>query len=144
MSSSALILVGVISPLSGIIGSLVWPILQRRYQWSSLKILVILVVMASAIPAYGCLGFVTQGKARFGGLTTPEEMFVLAAYFGELGSVDQLGYLPIVELHRFGIWRLSRLCESVLHQVAASGRGSEVVRVIFHNRQGKLDLLLHL
>ena len=97
--------------------------------------------MASVIPAYGCLGFITQGKTRFGGLTTPEEMFVLAAYFGELGSVDQFEYSLNVELHRFGIWCLSRLCESVLRRVAASGRGSEVVRVIFHNRQGKLDLL---
>lgn len=93
MSSSALILVGVISPLSGIIGSLLWPILQRRCQWSSLKILIVLVIMCSMIPAYGCLGFITQGKTRFGGLTTPEEMFALAAYFGESELVNLFGEL---------------------------------------------------
>jgi len=34
------------------------------------------------IPAYGCLGFFFQGRARFGGLTTQGEMFALAVYFG--------------------------------------------------------------
>jgi hypothetical protein len=38
--------------------------------------------MASMIPAYGCLGFFFQGRARFGGLTTQREMFALAIYFG--------------------------------------------------------------
>jgi len=57
--------------------------------------LVVQILMASAIPLYGCLGFlpifegppppentVSVQKLRFGGLTTPEEMFVLAVYFG--------------------------------------------------------------
>jgi UMF1 family MFS transporter len=83
MSPSALIVVGVLTPLSGITGSLLWPIIQQKYQWSSLKILVTLVIMASMIPAYGCLGFITQGRFRFGGLTTQGEMFALAVYFGE-------------------------------------------------------------
>lgn len=83
MSPSSLIIVGVLTPLSGIIGSLLWPIVQRKYQWSSLKILIILVIMASMIPAYGCLGFITQGRVKFGGLTTQAEMFALAVYFGQ-------------------------------------------------------------
>lgn len=82
MSPSALILVGVLTPTSGIAGSLLWPILQRKFGWSNLKVLVILVIMASMIPVYGCLGFVFQGRARFGGLTTQGEMFGLAVYFG--------------------------------------------------------------
>lgn len=86
MKPSALIIMGVIVPTSGILGSLLWPILQRRYGWTNLKVIVILVTMASAIPAYGCLGFleVFQGSAtRFGGLTTQGEMFGLAVYFGQ-------------------------------------------------------------
>lgn len=86
MQPSALIIMGVIVPTSGILGSLLWPILQRRYGWTNLKVIVILVTMASAIPAYGCLGFleVFQGSAtRFGGLTTQGEMFGLAVYFGQ-------------------------------------------------------------
>jgi len=93
MAPSALILVGVLTPTSGILGSLLWPVLQRRYQWSNLKVLVILVIMASMIPAYGCLGFLVQGssKVKFGGLTTQEEMFGLAVYFGAVYGAFQ-GY----------------------------------------------------
>jgi len=56
--------------------------LQRNFGWSNLRVLVLLVVMASIIPAYGCLGFFFQGRTRFGGLTTQGEMFALAVYFG--------------------------------------------------------------
>ena len=82
MSPSALILIGILTPTSGIMGSLAWPILQRKFGWSNLKILMLLVIMASMIPAYGCLGFFFQGRARFGGLTTQGEMFAMAVYFG--------------------------------------------------------------
>lgn len=82
MSPSALILIGVLTPTSGILGSLLWPVLQRKFGWSNLKVLVILVILASMIPAYGCLGFGFQGRTRFGGLTTQGEMFGLAVYFG--------------------------------------------------------------
>jgi UMF1 family MFS transporter len=91
MSPSALILVGVLTPSAGIAGSLLWPMLQRRFGWSNLKILVILVIMASLIPAYGCLGFIFQGRVRFGGLTTQGEMFGLAVYFGAVYGAFQ-GY----------------------------------------------------
>jgi len=50
------------------------------------------VCLTSVIPAYGCLGFlpifrgdpatVSATALRFGGLTTPAEMYVLAVYFG--------------------------------------------------------------
>lgn len=84
MESSSLVVIGVLTPFSGILGSLLWPLLQRRFGWSNLRILVLLVVLASAIPAYGCLGFLIRGSdtLRFGGLTTPGEMFGLALYFG--------------------------------------------------------------
>ncbi|KAK0502268.1 autophagy-related protein 22-like protein [Armillaria luteobubalina] len=82
MQPSALILIGVLTPCAGILGSLLWPQIQRKFLWSNLKILVILVVLCSAIPAYGCLGFVFQGRTRFGGLTSQGEMFGLAVYFG--------------------------------------------------------------
>ncbi|KAG6915538.1 hypothetical protein DXG01_011003 [Tephrocybe rancida] len=94
MQASALILVGVLTPTSGILGSLAWPYLQRRYQWSNLRVIVILVLMASAIPAYGCLGFLSVfhgDSIRFGGLTTQGEMFALAVYFGSVYGAFQ-GY----------------------------------------------------
>jgi UMF1 family MFS transporter len=85
MEPSGLILIGVLTPTYGILGSLAWPYLQRKFRWSNLKVIVILVLMASAIPAYGCLGFlnVFNKKGGFGGLTTQGEMFGLALYFGE-------------------------------------------------------------
>ncbi|KAJ7747674.1 autophagy-related protein 22-like protein [Mycena maculata] len=84
MQPSSLILIGILTPLAGILGSLLWPILQRRVGWSNLRVIIILVMLASVIPAYGCLGFLSifQGGLRFGGLTTPGEMFGLAVYFG--------------------------------------------------------------
>ena len=84
MESSSLVLIGAITPTFGIIGSLVFPTLQRRFMWSNLRVLVLLVIMVSLIPAYGCLGFlpIFKGSARFGGLTTQGEMFGLAVYFG--------------------------------------------------------------
>ncbi|SJL06496.1 related to Autophagy-related protein 22-1 [Armillaria ostoyae] len=56
MQPSALILIGVLTPCAGILGSLLWPLIQRKFLWSNLKVLIILVVLCSAIPAYGCLG----------------------------------------------------------------------------------------
>lgn len=54
--------------------------------WSNLKVLIVLVGLASLMPAYGCLGFLPVFKNKdgggFGGLTRKEELFVLAAYFG--------------------------------------------------------------
>jgi len=94
MPPSALILIGVLSPCAGILGSLAWPIIQRRLAWSNLRILVVLLVLASLIPAYGCLGFLPifqRGTVRFGGLTTWGEMYVLAVYFGSVYGAFQ-GY----------------------------------------------------
>ncbi|KAJ7902874.1 autophagy-related protein 22-like protein [Mycena olivaceomarginata] len=91
MEPSSLIVIGVLTPFSGILGSLLWPLLQRRFGWSNLRILVLLVILASAIPAYGCLGFLVRGSdtLRFGGLTTPGEMFGLALYFGSIYGAFQ-------------------------------------------------------
>ncbi|EEB89178.1 hypothetical protein MPER_12752, partial [Moniliophthora perniciosa FA553] len=88
MPPSSLILIGVLTPMAGILGSLIWPKLQQRFGWSNLKVLVILLVLSSLVPAYGCFGFLSP---HFGGLTTPEEMFVLAVYFGLMYGAFQ-GY----------------------------------------------------
>ena len=62
--------------------------------------LITLVILCSLIPAYGCLGFLSLFRsndedvdfnttARFGGLTTQEEMFGLAIYFGTVYGAFQ-------------------------------------------------------
>lgn len=92
MPASSLILIGIITPTSGILGSLAWPHLQRKFSLSNLTILVVLVLLASLIPLYGCLGFLVQNSSfRFGGLTTPGEMFGLAVVFGSVYGAFQ-GY----------------------------------------------------
>lgn len=88
MESSSLVLIGAITPASGILGSLVFPALQRRFGWSNRYVLVLLVLLVSCIPAYGCLGFLPfVRRMHVGGLTTPGEMFGLAVYFGEFVCV---------------------------------------------------------
>lgn len=87
MSASRLIIVGVLTPSAGILGALIWPRIQTAMGWSNLRVLVVLVALASLIPAYGCLGFLPMfknGNVKFGGLTTQEEMYGLAIYFGKL------------------------------------------------------------
>lgn len=94
MPPTSLILIGVLTPACGILGSLLWPRLQVRLGWTNLHALVALVALAALIPAYGCLGFVpyfAKGKSKFGGLTTPGEMFALAVYFGTHLALYTLG-----------------------------------------------------
>lgn len=45
--------------------------------------IMILVVLASLAPAYGCLGFLPLfQRLGFGGMNHPNEMYGLAVYFG--------------------------------------------------------------
>jgi UMF1 family MFS transporter len=80
MQPSSLVLVGVLTPSTGILGALLWPAVQRRLR---LRVLILLVVAASAIPLYGVIGLFAPRGARWG-LRVPAEMYVLAVYFGAL------------------------------------------------------------
>jgi UMF1 family MFS transporter len=83
MPASSLILIGVLAPVGGVLGSLLWPYLQAsRLGTSNLGTLTILVLCTSLIPIYGCLGllpFFRNRNIAFGGLTTPGEMYVLVS-----------------------------------------------------------------
>jgi len=78
----SLIVIGLVTPLAGIAGSLLWPRLQHALQVSNKTVLVTLVLLASLVPAYGCLGFLSFFENKIGGLTTAGEMYGLAIYFG--------------------------------------------------------------
>lgn len=98
MGAMSLVGVGLLTNGMGILGALLWPRAQRALGWSNKKVLLTLVMLCSVVPAYGVLGFLPLFRAQppangresvdismvphFGGLTTPAEMFVLAAYFG--------------------------------------------------------------
>ncbi|KAI0300620.1 autophagy-related protein 22-like protein [Multifurca ochricompacta] len=88
MPPSSLVLVGVLTPSAGILGALLWPVVQRRLRLTSLRVLILLVVAASVIPLYGVIGLFAPRGARWG-LRVPEEMFVLAVYFGALYGAFQ-------------------------------------------------------
>lgn len=83
----SLIIIGLLTPLAGIAGSLLWPRLQHALQASNKAILITLVLLASLVPAYGCLGFLSFFAGKTGGLTTAGEMYGLAIYFGAHVSV---------------------------------------------------------
>jgi MFS transporter, UMF1 family len=88
MPPSSLVLVGVLTPSAGILGALLWPILQRRFSLTSLRVLIILIIAASIIPLYGVIGLFAPRGAHWG-LRVPAEMFVLAVYFGGLYGAFQ-------------------------------------------------------
>ncbi|KIM31048.1 hypothetical protein M408DRAFT_327938 [Serendipita vermifera MAFF 305830] len=85
----SLIVIGLLTPMAGIAGSLLWPRLQHAFKLSNKAVLIILVLLASLVPAYGCLGFLPILKGRIGGLTTAGEMYGLAIYFGSLYGAFQ-------------------------------------------------------
>ncbi|TFK98024.1 autophagy-related protein 22-like protein [Pterulicium gracile] len=89
LPSSQLIIIGILAPSGGIIGSLLWPRIQKRIRASNQVVLIILVGLTSMVPLYGCVGIWT--KSGFGALRTKEEMFVLSGYFGIMYGAFQ-GY----------------------------------------------------
>jgi UMF1 family MFS transporter len=89
MLPSSLVHVGVLTPSAGILGTLLWPILQRRLGLMSLlRVLILLIIAASVIPLYGVIGLFAPRGTRWG-LRVPAEMFVLAVYFGALYGAFQ-------------------------------------------------------
>ncbi|GJJ14170.1 hypothetical protein Clacol_008431 [Clathrus columnatus] len=87
MPSSKLILVGALAPIGGVLGSLTWPLVQRKIGWTDLQMIKLFVSLVSLIPLYGTLGVLDIFKSHklpFGGLTTPGEMYGLAFVYGPL------------------------------------------------------------
>lgn len=81
MAPAKVIVVGVLVFLTATGSSIYVPRLQRRLGCSNLKLLVYVVVLAQAVPLYGCLGLLLP----FGGLRTEGEMYVAAAWTGMVG-----------------------------------------------------------
>ena len=56
----------------------------------------ILVILASLVPAYGCLGFLPVfQRMEFGGLNSPNEMYGLAVYFGTPPRIFLYHFVPL-------------------------------------------------
>jgi UMF1 family MFS transporter len=142
MPPSSLVLVGVLTPSAGILGALLWPILQRRLGLTSLRVLIILIIAASIIPLYGVIGLFAPRGARWG-LRVPAEMFVLAVYFGGLygafQSYARALYAEIIppgeEARWYGLFSITdKVCVSSRQQGILNhtiDRGFATVFVIF-------------
>lgn len=141
--STHLVFMGVLAPASGIGGSLLWPRLQKRMGWSNIRTLVMLVAAAAMVPLYGCLGALIWLKnAPWGGLRAPWEMWIAVIYFGEMLKLRRRETAQRLFLQRFDLWRFSRLRKVRLRGDDTAGRGSQMVRVVLDNRQGKFLCLL--
>jgi UMF1 family MFS transporter len=92
---SLLVFVGVLTPSAGILGALIWPAVQRHLGLSSLRVLILLVSAASAIPLYGVFRLFAPRGAKWG-LRVPAEMYVLAVYFGVFQSYARALYAEII------------------------------------------------
>ncbi|KAK4045942.1 Autophagy protein 22 [Microbotryomycetes sp. JL201] len=56
MSTSSLILIAVLTPMSGILGAVFFPRLQREtLHWSNLKMVMLLVTLATLVPLWGII-----------------------------------------------------------------------------------------
>lgn len=149
MPATSLVLIGIISNIAGIGGSLVWPRIQRALGWSNLRVLVTQVCLASLLPAYGCLGFLPvfrNGSIRFGGLTTPAEMYVLSVYFVRHRYVarDQCAVILTCLDTGHGVRSFPELRPRVLLGAHPPRRGGPVVRSVLYYGQGSFPSRLHL
>lgn len=135
MPASSLILIGIIVPVFGITGSLAWPYLQHRLGLGNLRMVTILVILASLVPVYGCLGFLPVfQRIGFGGLNSPTEVYGLAVYFGTaphnfpafIHALDR-------DRARVSVRCIPSLRSCVLRRIDSSRRGGQVVRsVLYH------------
>ncbi|KZV83756.1 MFS general substrate transporter [Exidia glandulosa HHB12029] len=91
MPSTSLIALGALVPLAGICGTLLWPIIQRRFlHWSTKTMIVLLCSLASLLPLYGSIGIPLERKGvHGGGLTASGEMYGAAVFFGLLYGAFQ-------------------------------------------------------
>jgi UMF1 family MFS transporter len=90
MGASQVVLIGLLMQLCAVVSSITAPRVQRRCGFSNLGLLVILVLLAQILPLYACLGLILP----YGGLRTPAEMYVAAAWFGTVSLVTNLFSFP--------------------------------------------------
>ncbi|KAK6539601.1 Autophagy protein 22 [Orbilia ellipsospora] len=82
MSPPQLAAIGVIMPVSGVIGAFSWPKISNYAGWSVSQTILVCISLFAAIPLYGLLGLMQSVKNAGFGLTRPGEMYALAVWFG--------------------------------------------------------------
>ena len=95
MPTSSLIAVGVIVPVAGLSGALIWPRIATAIGASNQTMLVSLCCGALLVPIYACAGLLPFVNT----LTQPIEIYILAAYFGSVyGSFQAYARAAFSEL----------------------------------------------
>ncbi|KAK6536732.1 Autophagy protein 22 [Arthrobotrys megalospora] len=82
MSPPQLAAIGVIMPISGVIGAFSWPKISHWAGWSVGQTIAICISMFALIPLYGLTGLLKVVQDAGFGLTRPGEMYALAIWFG--------------------------------------------------------------
>ncbi|KAF3902596.1 hypothetical protein ABW21_db0208124 [Orbilia brochopaga] len=82
MSPPELAGIGVIMPISGVIGAFSWPKISNWAGWSVSQTILVCIALFALIPMYGLLGLLESVKHAGFGLTRPGEMYALAIWFG--------------------------------------------------------------
>ncbi|KAK6361434.1 Autophagy protein 22 [Orbilia blumenaviensis] len=82
MSPPQLAAIGVIMPISGVIGAFSWPKISNLAGWSVGQTISICISMFALIPLYGLMGLLKPVQDAGFGLTRPGEMYALAIWFG--------------------------------------------------------------
>jgi len=102
-----------------------WPKIQHAFKLSNKAIL---VMLASVVPLYGCLGFLPGLKGHVGGLVTAGEMYALAVYFGKpeyTSAIIMLMFGPRLDLRCFpGVF------SCCVFRTDSAWRGSTMVWVV--------------
>ncbi|KAJ3319310.1 Autophagy protein 22 [Boothiomyces sp. JEL0866] len=86
-STTILLISGIICPLVAGIGNFVWLHVQKKFRWTTKKVLLVQASMFSLLPLYGLVGFFTP-RGSFG-LQSVIEIPILAAYLGFILGATQ-------------------------------------------------------
>lgn len=119
MTTTQLLGIAILTPLSGIGGAFLFPRLQASVmRWSNLAILTLLVCLAAAVPVYGLFFLRAQW-----------EMFVLATVFGAIyGSFQSFARSCFAELVPAS--QSARWFGECMQLRPSSGRGADLTTLI--------------
>ena len=80
MEMSELIGLMIMSSICGLLGNYFFIVFQRRMNYTSKQMNILLLILLSFIPIYALLGFMSDHL----GIRTKAEMFVVGCYYGFL------------------------------------------------------------
>lgn len=118
MSTPKLVIVGILSVVFAIFGSVVVPVIQRECQITPKGSLICVIIGASVIPLYGIMGFFFDSI----GLKHESEMYMLAVWYGFI-----LGALATVSRSLFAML-IPRGKESTFFSLySVTDKGSSII-----------------